>query len=357
MTIDPASLLGRTLASVTPVDEDARAAAAARQLTLTKPPGSLGRLEALGNQLAAIAGACPPPLPAPALVGVFAGDHGVQAAQRVSPWPQEVTGQMAANIALGGAAVSVLARTSGADVRVFDVGMLAASPVAGVRDVHVRRGTDDLTVGPALSVADAVAAVEVGIRAAQEAVADGYRCLVMGEVGIGNTTPAAALITVFTGADAAAVTGRGAGADDATLARKIEVIRRGIAVNGASDADPLAALASVGGLEHAALAGFVLGGAASRVPVVVDGVIACSAALVAAALAPAASGYLIAGHDGVEGGIAVALRRLGLAPVVSLDLRLGEGTGAVTVLPIVRGAAAILREMATFASAGVAGGE
>lgn len=357
MTIPSDTLLSATCAAIAPVDEAARDAAVARQLTLTKPPGSLGRIETLGNQLAAIAGECPPPLPAPALVGVFAGDHGVQAGQGVSPWPQEVTGQMAANIVLGGAAVSVLARNAGADVRVFDVGMLAPCPVPGVADVHVRRGTDDFTVGPAMTRADAVAALEVGIRAAQQAYEDGYRCLIMGEVGIGNTTPAAALVSVFTGADAAAVTGRGAGADDAMLAHKVDVIRRGIAVNAASAADPLGALAAVGGLEHAAMAGFVLGGAALRVPVVVDGVIACAAALTAVALAPAASGYLIAGHDGVEAGIAVALRHLGLDPVVSLDLRLGEGTGAVTVLPIVRGAAALLREMATFDSAGVSGQE
>ncbi len=352
-----ASLLHRTLDTIVGVDADAHAAAQARQLTLTKPPGSLGRLETLGNQLAAIAGVCPPPVPLPALVGVFAGDHGVQAAQQVSPWPQEVTVQMAANIALGGAGVSVLARTAGADVRVFDCGMLAPSPVDGVRDVHVRRGTDDLSQGPAMTRDEAVAALEVGIRAAQEAHDQGYRCLLLGEVGIGNTTPAAALISVFTGASPAEVTGRGAGADDAMLARKVEVIGRGIAVNGASDADPLGALAAVGGFEHAAMAGFVLGGAALRLPVIVDGVIACSAALVAVALAPEASGYLIAGHDGVEAGIAVALRHLGLTPVLGLDLRLGEGSGAVAALLLVAGAAAILRDMATFDSAGVSGQE
>ena len=357
MTISPESLLARTLASITAVDEEARAAAVARQLQLTKPPGSLGRLEDLGNQLAAVAGSCPPPDPSPALVGVFAGDHGVQSAHQVSPWPQEVTRQMAANIALGGAAVSVLARTAGADVRVFDVGMLAPLDLDGVRDARVRPGTDDFTAGPAMSEADAVAALEAGILAARQAVAEGYRCLVMGEVGIGNTTPAAALISVFTGADAATVTGRGAGADDATLARKVDVVRRGIAANAARADEPLAALAAVGGLEHAALAGFVLGGAAARLPVIIDGVIACSAALAAVALAPAASGYLVAGHDGVEAGIGVALEHLGIAPVVSLDLRLGEGSGAVTVLPIVRGAAALLREMATFDSAGVSGRE
>ncbi len=355
--IDPDSLLARTLAAIVPVDEDARAAAEARQLTLTKPPGSLGRLETLGNQLSAISGQCPPPAPAPALVGVFAGDHGVQAGQRVSPWPQDVSRQMAANIALGGAAVSVLARNSGADVRVFDVGLLAPVDLDAVRDVNVRRGTDDFTEGPALSIADAVAGLEVGIRAADQAYAQGYRCLVMGVVGIGNTTPAAALISVFTGADVATVTGRGAGADDETLARKIGAIRKGIEVNAATPERPVAALAGVGGLEHAAMAGFVLGGAAHRLPVIVDGVIACSAALVADGLAPAASGYLIGGHNGVEAGIAVALRHLRLDPVVALDLRLGEGSGAVSVLPIVRGAAAILSEMATFDSAGVSGRE
>ncbi len=353
--IDPNSLLGRTLAAIVPVDEDARAAAEARQLTLTKPPGSLGRLETLGNQLSAIAGQCPPPAPSPALVGVFAGDHGVQAGQQVSPWPQEVSQQMAANIALGGAAVSVLARNAGADVRVFDVGLLAPVGLDAVRDVHLRRGTDDFTQGPAMSIADALAGIEVGIRAANQAHAEGYRCLVMGEVGIGNTTPAAALISVFTGADAPTVTGRGAGADDETLTRKIAAIRKGIEVNGASADRPLETLAGVGGLEHAAMAGFVLGGAANRVPVIVDGVIACSAALVAVSLAPAASGYLIGGHNGVESGIAVTLAHLGLDPVVSLDMRLGEGSGAVTVLPIVRASALILREMATFDSAGVSG--
>lgn len=353
MTAQPGALLAATLAAIVEVDNASLLAAEARQLQLTKPPGSLGRLETLGNQLAAIAGECPPPDPAPALVGVFAGDHGVQAAQRVSPWPAEVTRQMAANIADGGAGVSVLARVVGADVRVFDVGMLAPVDSDAVRDVHVRRGTGDLSVGAAMSAADAVAALEVGIIAAQKAFDEGYRCLIMGEVGIGNTTPAAALISVFTGASPAAVTGRGAGANDALLAHKIDVITRGIALNGARDADPLAALAAVGGLEHAALAGFVLGGAAARIPVIVDGVIACSAALVATAMAPAASGYLIAAHDGVEAGIAASLAHLGLTPVVSFDLRLGEGSGAVTVLPIVRGAASILREMATFESAGV----
>lgn len=349
------SLLARTLASIVAVDEDARAAAAAHQGHLTKPAGSLGHLETLGNQLSAISGACPPPVPSPALVGVFAADHGVHA-QGVTPWPQEVTVQMAANIAAGGAAVNVLARNAGADVRLYDVGLITPLVLEGVLDRRVRAGTADMTAGPAMDVADAVAAVEVGISAARQAVAEGYRCLLTGEVGIGNTTAAAALISVFTGAEPAAVTGRGAGAPDAMLTRKIAVVARAIEVNGASASDPLAALASVGGLEHAALAGFLLGGAAARVPVVLDGVIACSAALVAVALAPAVRGYLVGGHNGAESGIAVALASLGITPVVSLGMRLGEGTGAAVALPVVRGAALLLREMATFASAGVASG-
>lgn len=353
MPIPTDSLLARTISEISPVSEESRTEAEDRQLQLTKPPGSLGRLEALGNQLAAISGECPPPDPSPALVGVFAGDHGVQAAKRVSPWPQEVTRQMALNIAAGGAAVSVLARNAGASVRVFDVGM--ASPVDDPRvlDVNVRRGTDDLSSGPAMTTDEAREAVEVGIAAARQAVSEGFRCLVMGEVGIGNTTPSAALISVFTGVSPDSVTGRGTGADDEMLARKIRVIEEGIRVNGATPDDPLGALAGVGGLELAALAGFVLGGAACRVPVIIDGVIAGAAALAAVALAPAASGYLIAGHRGAEVGIGVALERLGLEPVVAFDLRLGEGSGAATILPIVRGAAAVLREMATFASAGV----
>ncbi len=353
MSVTPGSLLARTIAAISPVSEEVRAEAESYQLQLTKPPGSLGRLESLGNQLAAISGQCPPPDPAPALVGVFAGDHGVQAAQQVSPWPQEVTRQMALNIAAGGAAVSVLARNAGASVRVFDVGMAEPVDDPSVMDVNVRRGTDDLSVGPAMSLSDAQRAVEVGIEAAQQAVADGFRCLAMGEVGIGNTTPSAALISVFSDSEPVRVTGRGTGADDEMLARKIQVISDGIKANSASADDPLAALAGVGGLEHAALAGFVLGGAAARVPVIIDGVIASSAALAAVALAPEAAGYLIAGHQGAEVGIAAALEHLGLDPVVAFDLRLGEGSGAATVLPIVRGAAQILREMATFASAGV----
>lgn len=348
------SILQDCLAAITPVDEQARAAAEARQPRLTKPAGALGELETLGNQLSAISGQCPPPVPERALVCVFAADHGVQA-QRVSPWPQEVTVQMAANIVGGGAGINVLARSAGADVATIDVGML--TPVAGCRDERVAPGTADFTAGPAMTAEQAIAAVEVGIRTARRAVANGYRALVPGEVGIGNTTPAAALVCAMTGALPQEVAGRGAGADDTMLAHKIDVIRIGLERHGLATGqgaqDPLRTLACVGGFEHAAVVGLLLGAAEARVPVVLDGVIACSAALVAVALEPKVRGYLVAGHDGAEPAIRCATSSLGLRPLLSLGLRLGEGTGGALALPIVAAAARVLGEMATFDDAGV----
>ena len=348
--------LDQTIAAIVPVSDEALTAAEERQNQLTKPPGSLGQIEEVGNRLAAIAGVCPPPVPAKPVIGLFAGDHGV-CAQGVTPWPQEVTVQMALNIAAGGAAIAVLGRQLGADVWVTNVGILADVPEGTtVRDRVVRRGTRDFTVEPAMTREDAVAALEVGIDTAFEAIDGGADCLLTGEMGIGNTTPAAALISALTGASAAAVTGRGAGADDEMLARKVEVIESGISQHGVTADDPLGLLAAVGGLEHAALAGFILGGAARRVPVVIDGVIAASAALVAVALAPNAKGYLISGHAGMEPGITEAVSALGLRPLLDLNLRLGEGSGAAMALPIVQAGARILGEMATFADAGVTSG-
>lgn len=345
------SLFAEAAARVAPVDPGAAAAARELQLSLTKPPGSLGRLEDAGVQLAAIAGACPPPVPEPVAVAVFAGDHGVLA-EGVSPWPAEVTGQMVANFCAGGAAINVLARHAGASVTVVDVGV--ASPVPphpSLVDANVRRGTANLAVEPAMSVDEARAALDVGAAVAATLVAGGARCLVTGDMGIGNTTPAAALVAAFTGRPAAEVTGRGTGIDDAAWQRKVEVVAG--AVDRAAGLDPLAVLAEVGGLEHAALAGLVVGAAAARVPVVVDGVIAASAVLVAAALVPDVVGYCIAGHRGSEPGSGAALACLGLEPVLDLDLRLGEGSGACLAVPVVQAAAKVLREMATFDSAGV----
>jgi nicotinate-nucleotide--dimethylbenzimidazole phosphoribosyltransferase len=324
-----------------------------RQAQLTKPAGSLGVLEAASVSLAGIHGVCPPRALQRPVVAVFAGDHGVHA-QGVTPWPQEVTAGMVANFRAGGAAVNVLARQAGADVYVVDMGVAAdLEPGPDLLDHKVRRGTSDLATGPAMSTDEAVQALLAGVAVAEALVDRGHDCLLTGDMGIANTTPSAALVAAFTGADPAEVTGRGTGVDDPTLATKVRVIRAALAARPVTE-DPVATLASVGGFEHAGIAGFILGAAARRVPVVLDGVIAGSAALVAQALAPHAVEYCFAGHRSVEPGHVVALARLGLRPLVDLDLRLGEGTGAVLAFPIVEASGALLREMATFDSAGVA---
>lgn len=344
--------LDQIVARIHPVDEDARAAAAVRQLELTKPPGALGRLEDLGNRLAAIAGACPPPVVSRPVVTLFAADHGV-CAQGVTPWPQEITVQMAANIAGGGAAISVLARQFGADVVVTDVGTLTGTALGGVRNRRIRPGTADLSAAPAMGLEEAEEAVLLGYETAIDAIDGGADCVVTGEMGIGNTTPSAAVIAALTGHPASDVVGRGAGADDDMLAHKIAVVERALELHAGHLSDALEVLARVGGLELGAIAGAVLAAAERRVPVIVDGVIASASALIAVALVPAARGYLVGGHAGVEPGIAAAHRMLGLAPLVDLDLRLGEGSGAVLAVPLVQAAARILGEMSTFAEAGV----
>lgn len=350
---EPASLLADTLAAIGPPDEAAMSEARERQDRLTKPRGSLGSLEELSVRLAGVAGQCPPPIPEPAVIAIFAGDHGVHA-QRVTPWPQEVTAQMVANFLAGGAVVNAFAMQVGAEVCVVDVGVLAELPAApGLLPRKVRPGTGDMTAGQAMSRDEARRAVEVGIDLARDLVAAGNRCLVTGDMGIANTTASAALIAVFSGADPAEVTGRGTGVDDETLTRKVDVVRRAIERHRPDRADPLGVLAAVGGLEHAALAGLMLGAAALRVPVLLDGVIACSAALAARAFAPDVVHYLVAGHLSTEPGAAVALATLGLRPLLSLDLRLGEGSGAALALPIVQSAARVLHDVATFDSAGV----
>jgi nicotinate-nucleotide--dimethylbenzimidazole phosphoribosyltransferase len=346
-------LLDDTVAAIRAPDAQALAEARERQDRLTKPRGALGVLEDLSVQLAGLAGRCPAPVPEPAVVAVFAGDHGVHA-QGVTPWPQEVTAQMVANFLAGGAVVNAMAAQVGAEVCVVDVGVAATlEPVPGLLPRKVRPGTQDMTAGPAMTRADALRAVEVGIEVARDLVAAGNRALVTGDMGIANTTASAALVCVFTGARPEDVTGRGTGIDDPTWQRKVEVVRRALARNRPDPGDPVGALAAVGGLEHAALVGFVLGGAALRVPVLLDGVIAASAALVAQALAPDVTGALVAGHLSVEPGARHALDRLGLRPLLDLDLRLGEGSGALAALPLVQLAARVLRDVATFDGAGV----
>jgi nicotinate-nucleotide--dimethylbenzimidazole phosphoribosyltransferase len=314
--------------------------------------GSLGALEVLAVRLAGLAGTCPPPLPLPATVAVFAGDHGVHD-QGVTPWPQEVTAQMVANFVAGGAVVNAFARQAGVNVTIVDVGVKAIlDPAEGLLDRKVRAGTRDLSVEPAMTRDEAVQAIEVGIKVAEELVAGGARALLTGDMGIANTTPSAALIAAFTHADPAAVTGFGTGIDSETHARKVAVVTS--AVVGIDADDPIDILAAVGGLEHAALAGFILRAAALRIPVILDGVIAAAAALVAAALAPDSVAAMVAGHRSAEPGATVALGYLELEPLIDLGLRLGEGTGAVLALPIVASAVRVLHEVATFDSAGVA---
>jgi nicotinate-nucleotide--dimethylbenzimidazole phosphoribosyltransferase len=334
------------------LNETAMAEARHLHARLTKPAGSLGVLEEVGVQLAGIAGLCPPPLPDPAAVAVFAADHGVVAAG-VTPWPQEVTAQMVANFCSGGAAINALARQVGARLVVVDVGV--AGDVPSHPDLvvsKVRRGTADLSVGPAMSVDEARAAFDVGRRVAERLVDDGARLLATGEMGIGNTTPAAALVAAFTGQPAEECTGRGTGIDDDTLARKRAVVKSAVA-RARTSGDPWTVLAEVGGLEIAALAGFVVGGAAARVPVVVDGVIALAGVLAAEAIAPGSVRACIAGHRSTEPGAGVALDHLGLRPLLDLGFRLGEGTGACLATTLVQAAARVLREMATFDAAGV----
>ncbi|GII79024.1 hypothetical protein Sru01_40060 [Sphaerisporangium rufum] len=351
-------LLDGTLAGIRPADAAAMALARERQDRLTKPPGSLGVLEDIGVRLAGAAAACPPPMPGPAALAIFAADHGVHA-QGVTPWPQEVTAQMVANFLAGGAVANAFAAQVGATVTVVDVGVAADLPAApGLVSRKIARGTADLSRGPAMTADQAVAAVEAGITVGLDLVARGAGCLLTGDMGIANTTASAALICAFTGSDPERATGAGTGVDAAGLARKVGVVRRALEVNGLTGGapgpvDPVRVLAAVGGLEHAAIAGFVLAAAASRVPVILDGVIAGAAALAAAALAPDCVGYCVAGHRSAEPGHAVALRHLGLRPLVELDLRLGEGTGALLAYPLVGAAARVLREVATFDSAGV----
>jgi len=352
---EPASLFVDTVAAIRPLDAAAAEAARERQSQLTKPPFSLGFLEDLSVQLAGIAGECPPPLPEPAAVAVFAGDHGVHA-QGVTPWPQEVTAQMVGNFLASTAVVNAIAAQVGAEVCVVDVGVAADLPAApGLLPRKVRRGTADMTAGPAMTQMEARQAVEVGIEIARDLVTAGNRCLLTGDMGIANTTASAALIAAFTSVDPVEVTGRGTGVDDQTWAHKVEVVRRALLLHRPDPADPLGVLAAVGGLEHAALAGYLLGAAALRVPVVLDGVIACAAALAAAAFCPDAVPYMVAGHRSTEPGASRALAALGLRPLLELDLRLGEGSGAVLALPIVAAAARVLRDVATFDSAGVSG--
>ncbi|MHB0980787.1 MAG: nicotinate-nucleotide--dimethylbenzimidazole phosphoribosyltransferase [Thermoleophilia bacterium] len=360
-------LLARTLDAIRPVDTAAARAAAARAADLAIPPGSLGRMLALSVRLAAIQRRPAPAFPRKAVV-VMAGDHGV-VRRGVSAFPAEVTPQMVANFARGRAAINALACSAGARVVVTDVGVAADLPatiglwpVATVAEAlasgavlhrKVRLGTDDLSSGPAMTREQATGALEAGIDVVEGLLAEGLDLVATGDMGIGNTTPSSALACVFTGRAPREVTGRGTGIDDPALERKMRVVEEALAINRPDAADPLGALAAVGGLEIAGIAGVILGAAAAGIPVLVDGFISTAGALVACALAPAARDYLIAAHRSLEPGHRVMLEYLGVEPLLDLDLRLGEGTGAALAMPLVDGAAALIGTMATFAEAGV----
>ena len=346
-------MLSRLRDAIGGVDAAAMAAAQQHLDALTKPPGSLGRLEELAVRVIALTGR--PPQMARPVIFTFAADHGV-VAEGVSAYPQSVTAQMVENFLRGGAAVNVLAREVGARVIVADFGV--ATPPTATDGLVVRRiaaGTRNLATGPAMTREHALAAIEHGAVLAEEAIAGGADLLGIGEMGIGNTTSASAITAVITGEPAEAVTGRGTGVDEAGWRRKVAVVRRALLINHPDPADGLDVLATVGGFEIAGLVGVILAGAAHRVPVALDGFIAGAAALVAAALAPDARHAMFASHRSSEPGHALALRHLGLAPYLDLGLRLGEGTGAALFVHLVRAAGAIYSGMATFKSAGVDG--
>jgi nicotinate-nucleotide--dimethylbenzimidazole phosphoribosyltransferase len=348
------SALEDALGDITAPDAAAAAAARRHQDDLTKPPGSLGRLEELAVLLAAVRGRDAAPLGECAVL-VCAADHGVTA-RGVSAYPAAVTPQMVGNFLAGGAAINVIARATGARVLVLDAGVAADLPEhPRLLARRVRRGTGDIVAGPAMSREQARAALEAGIEAVWGLAAEGVEALAVGDMGIGNTTAASAVVAAITGRPAAEVVGRGTGIDDAGLARKRDAVAAAVARAGADPADGLGVLAEVGGLELAAIAGAVIGAASRRLLCVLDGHPATAAALAAGLIAPGALAYCVAGHRSAERGHGVALEHLGLRPLLDLDLRLGEGSGATLALHLVRVAAALSAEMATFSSAGVSG--
>ncbi|KEO81810.1 nicotinate-nucleotide--dimethylbenzimidazole phosphoribosyltransferase [Tumebacillus flagellatus] len=318
---------------------------------LTKPPGSLGKLEEIGIRLAGIQGTVFPSVERRAVV-VMCGDHGVTA-EGVSAFPSEVTGLMMQNFAGGKAGVNVLARQMGADVHVVDVGSRCEVEIPGVLRKKIKSGTDNLAVGPAMTRDEALAALEVGRETARNLSADGVQVIALGEMGIGNTTPSSAIAAVLTGHPLAELVGRGTGIDENTLSLKGQVIQRALDVNQPNPQDALDVLAKVGGLEIAGLAGVVLGAAEAGTAVLVDGVIAAAAALTAYRMEPAVGAYLFASHLSQEPAHRVMLAAMELSPLLQLEMRLGEGTGAVLAMPLLEAATRLVREMATFADLGL----
>lgn len=344
--------LNDVLARIQSPDRNLLTQAQARLDRLTKPLGSLGRLEEIGAQYAMLTGEMKPAVPRGA-VFTFAADHGV-ATEGLSAYPREVTPQMVLNFLRGGAGVNVLARHVGVDVRVVDIGVAYDfGLVPGLIQKKIMPGTNNFLTRPAMSREQAEQAVMVGVDLSMDAVGKGIGLIGTGDMGIGNTTASSAMTAVMTGRSPAEVTGRGTGIDDAAHARKITVIQQALALHRPDRTDPMDVLSKVGGLELAGLAGLMLGAAACRVPVVLDGFIAGAAALIAVELQPRCREYLIASHRSVERGHQAILDHLNLTPLLDLNLRLGEGTGACLGMDLVFAAVKIMTEMATFGEAGV----
>ena len=344
--------INNTIAGIKPLDAKAMEEAKIRQDNLTKPRGSLGQLESLSIQVAGIKRS-PRPQMIHKVIFALAGDHGVTK-EGVSAYPSEVTPQMVCNFLRGGAAVNVLARQVRARVIVADLGIASVlQRHPKLKDKKVGLGTHNMVEGPAMSREEAIHSIEAGMELVEEELSEGIDILGTGDMGIGNTTPSSAITAVLTGVDVAMVTGRGTGIDEEGWKRKIKVIQKALEINRPDPKDPVDVLSKVGGFEIGGIAGLILAGARYRIPVVIDGFISGAAALIATSLSPEVKPYLIASHQSVEQGHKIILEHLGLKPLLNLDLRLGEGTGAALGMCLVEAAVRILDEMATFAEARV----
>ncbi len=347
--------LNGLLDRITPVDTSLQKDIQAHLDNLTKPKGSLGRLEEFAARYCMITGKLRPAIPSKAVL-VFAGDHGVTD-ENISAFPREVTFQMVHNFLEGGAGINVLARHVGATVKVLDIGVdHDFPPVPGLVNIKVAHGTRNFTKGPAMTREQAVSAILAGASEAEKTLDEGAGILATGEMGIGNTTPASAITAVMCNMEPAAVTGRGTGIDESAWRHKVEVIERGIRCNSPDPSDPLDVLSKVGGYEIAGICGLVLACAAAGVPVVTDGFISTAGALVAVAMKPDVRGYVFAAHQSVEQGHMAQLEFIGQRPILDLDMRLGEGTGAVLAMNLIEAGLKIYLEMATFDGAQVSPG-
>jgi nicotinate-nucleotide--dimethylbenzimidazole phosphoribosyltransferase len=346
------NIIETTLARIKPVNSELLAQAQARLDNKTKPPGSLGRLEEFARRVVAISGSPEPDL-SKKVVFTFAGDHGI-VEEGVSLYPKEVTAQMVFNFLAGGAGVNVLARHAGAEVRVVDVGVdHDFEGCAGLIHRKIARGTQNFAKGPAMTHDEALAALRVGIDLADDCKTEGVGLIGTGEMGIGNTSPSSAIIAAISGISVRDLTHRGTGINDAALEHKIRVIEQGLALNRPDGKDPLDVLTKVGGLEIAAIAGLVLGCAANSIPVVIDGFISTAGALIASELHPNVRDYIFAAHKSVEIGHSFMLERINVRPILDMDFRLGEGTGAALAMGLIDAGIKVLKEMATFEQAGV----